>query len=316
MTEQEFFDKNNCYKITPEGSINTRCPFCGDSQKPNHLYNYGQAYLFKDGYFKCFKCGKYTTAKDAIVAIAQKLRIEPPKELLDKFKVTEIKYIMKSNKYYDYYKPNEEDLIKHSNKVRYIQERTRFDTIDINFIEQNKIILDLDPYHEILNKKFKNIKPNEYVGFMSYNNKRMVLRNVKNVQYYRYLSTSIDNSYDFYAPTNLDEMFFKHKTIIIGEGIFDILNKNTQSLFTGAYISALSKTSILSAIKQIFMKYLLRFSVIILKDRDVDKSFLTFIKRMTKDFVTEFKVYENLAGKDFGDINIIPNEIELKEYRW
>jgi len=310
MTIEEFFRKNNCYKVTAEGSINTRCPFCGDSQKPHHLINYGQAYIFKDGYFKCFRCGKYTTAQEAIIKIAQNLKIEPPQEILNQFKITSIKYIMKSTKKYDYYEQTEKTYKDYSFKIKYLKERIG-DNISIDFINRFKIILDLDPYHEHINKKFKNIKPNEYVGFLSYDSKRIVLRKITDDIRYRYLSLAIEPTYDFYSSNDLPQLFFDTKTVVIGEGVFDILNKTTRELFTGAYVASLSKTSIISAIRQIFMKFLLKFNVIILKDRDVDINYLRFIKKSVSDFTTSFKVYENLAGKDFGENKIILNKIEI-----
>jgi len=309
MTTEEFFRKNNCYKITAEGSINTRCPFCGDSQKPHHLVNYGQAYIFRDGYFKCFRCGKYTTAKDAIIQIAHNLGITPPEEIINQFKITSIKYIMKTPNKFTYYENTEQTLKDYSFKLKYLKQRTFYDDITLDFLNNNKIILDLDPYHEKINEKFKDFHPNKYIGFMTHSNKKINLRRIDDEQHMRYLTISAASEFDFWTTQDYFEKFFKTKTVIIGEGVFDVLNKNTHSLFDGVYIASLSKGNIASSIIKLFTETLLKFNVVILKDRDVPLSYLRYVHKRVKQMTNSFKIYQNLAGKDFGEKDVIPELI-------
>jgi len=311
MTAEEFFNKNNCYKLTPDGSINTRCPFCGDSHKANHQFNYGQSYIFKDGYFKCFKCGKYATAKDAIIKISVNLGINPPEELINEFKVTSIKYIMKSPDKFTYYKNDEQTINDYRFKLKYLQQRTNHE-ITVDYLNNNKIVLDLDPFHEQLNKRFKSFEPNKYIGFMTSNNKKINLRRIDDKNIMRYVILSAASEFDFWTTEDFMNQLFKTKTVVIGEGIFDVMNKNTQALFKGAYVASLSKGNITSTIIKIFTESLTKFNVIILKDRDVHNSYIRYIYRRIKPMIKSFKVYENLAGKDFGEKNVISELIFTK----
>jgi len=307
MTIQELCEKNNCYKVTPEGSINTRCPYCGDSQKAGHTVNYGQAYIFKDGYFKCFRCGKYATATDAIQQIATNVRVPLSEidQVLKDFKVTAVKYIMESDNKFTYYENTEETLIKYQFKLKYLKERLFVDDITPELLNKYKIVIDLDPYYEQLIQKFKYLKPNDYVGFMTRDNYQIVFRAINNNTKYRYFNLKINQAYDYWTTQDFDDNFFKTKTVYLGEGIFDVANSRTQELFSnGCHIAVLSKNNILAAVKKIFSLYLLKFNLVILKDRDVSISYIRFLKKLLKPYVSKVEVYGNLSGKDFGDKNL------------
>lgn len=314
MTIEELCQKNNCYKVTPEGSINTRCPYCGDSQKPEHQYNYGQAYIFRDGFFKCFRCGKYSTATDAIqqIAVNQKIPMSDINSLLREFKVTEVKYIMESNDKFTFYDNTDETLNKYHFKLKYLKERLFVDNIDLDLLNNYKVVLDLDPYYDLLMKKFKYLKPNDYIGFMTKNNHQIVFRSLNPNTKYRYFNLKINQAYDYWTTQDFERRFFETRTVYLSEGIFDVANMNVQKLFdNGTYVAALSKNNFIAVVKKIFSTYLLKFNLVILKDRDVSIHYIRFIKNILRPYVSSIKIYVNLSGKDFGEKVITLDKLDV-----
>jgi hypothetical protein len=311
LTIEELCRLNKQYASTPEGSINTRCPFCGDSQKPGHRTNYGQAYIFPDGFAKCFKCGKYSTAIEMIEEIFGTLNIPIDQELLTKFKTKEIHYIY-SKSDVKYIKINQSEFDFFKDKVKFIEMRLG-KSVTIDDLNNMKFVLDFNNYADILKSRGKGyIQFDEYIGYLTFNNKKLILRSINSNAKRPHIKIELTDSrftFDFWSNQDLIDSIIKHKALILGEGIFDVSNHKIIETFGDKPIAAaMSKWNLINTIKSIYTESLIKFDLIFLRDIDIDINFLRFMIKQVKPYISSVHIYSNLNGKDFGDYqDLIPN---------
>jgi len=299
MKIAEFFEANNCY-IQKTNAIVTRCPFCGDSQKPHHLVGYGQFYLYDDGFAKCYRCGKYVPNTLALQRISQKISQPIPDELQRICDIQDSAIIEKFNNQAIIYSVLESDIEENPQKIDYLKTRTYYDDIDLAFLKQWSVVLNLEPYEQQIPKYILDNR-HDFIGFLTRHRFKLVLRNI-NKKTYRHVSLTDTFQPDYYTSNNFEDKFLESKTVVIGEGVFSILNKNLQEVFSRyALVAALSKTSFYTTIKRIFIDQCIKFRVIILKEKDVPLQDLKQLHTFVKNYITSFEVYENVLGKDTGD---------------
>lgn len=309
MTIQDLCIKNGHYKIEAGGSINTRCPTCGDSQKIGHTRNYGQAYIYPDGFSKCFRCGEYATAVEFIERIFDKLNIPIDPQLLEQFKTKEIQYI------YNFTKGEYKDMCEgefnyYPNKIEYISNRfgkelTYEDAINYKFV------FDIYKYDDVIRKKYRKI-PNydEYIAYVSSHNKKLILRAIDPNNKFKHLKIDLVNDQDasdYWAPADYSSKLIKSKKLILAEGIFTVNNSFIENQFGDnlAISASMSKLNLIKTIKYIYYENISKFDLILLRDKDVDKRFIWFLFNCCKKYINSISVYSNSMDSDFNSNKII-----------
>ena len=314
MDIRELCTKNNHYATDGFGTINTRCPFCGDSQKINHRVGYGQLYIYADGYSKCFRCGKYATAIEAIEEIFATLNIPPDHDLLSKFKTKEIQYIY-SNNSYKYIKTSQDEFNYYPEKIKYLENRL-LTKIDVDYINKNKFVLDISKYDDIISTKVKYpINYDMYVGYITAHNKKIILRSLVDTRFKHIKIDLINdlNAIDYWSNNDLVSEVLKSRTLILSEGIFDCNNSRIREIFGDYPVAAsLSKLNLINTIKYIYSETIVKFDLILLKDLDISKSFIRFFIKQVKPYLKSITIYSNLNGKDFGELDILVPNVEMR----
>jgi len=308
MTIIELCEKNNCYIDKGEGIINTRCPFCGDSQKSGHSSNYGQAYIFPDGFAKCFKCGKYTTTRQFVNQVFMQLNIAPDEELLGSLQSANVKYLYNHVHAGEYHDISEDEYNHFHWKVNYIDHRVYHNTTNSELCSY-KMVLDLSKYDEYIQRQKRYICYDDYIGYVTYDNKKLILRAIvpgviPHIKINLYEGE--DLSFDFWANDTLVKDVISTRLVLMSEGIFNVINSNTNDFFNYdmAKVATLSKTNIINTISAIFAKTGIKYNLIFLKDKDVSNSYLSFVYKVSKPYLESFTVYSNINGTDCGEVNV------------
>lgn len=279
-----------------------RCPFCGDSSKSlkkGHLY-----ISKKSPVFRCVKCEKAGHLSYLISFLKADIVIP---EFLDKGNITkrlanDVNLNINVDKLED-------------NVLSYLENRLGIFS-DVYLKELN--ILTMSEYKKIiknLNKDTDNNYPVlEGVPFVTFKNRKIIHRVIDSKYHLRYFNYNLINEKDYYIIKNKRDYrnYIKHKTVVVGEGVFDVINcyiKNILDLPNDTiYVSSGSK-EFSNAIKEargIALTY--NPNIIVLADNDVeDKFYLNRLKQYKN-----IKIYRNKMGKDFGERNVEPS----LSYNW
>lgn len=221
-----FFRKIKNYfpsaKLVSDGKeILIRCRFCPDSDNPNHAH----MYISNDNMlqYHCKKCGSHgRITKSKLISWGV-----TDYEILKNIKSCDGNYV--SNKIYNVRNMittnsyNNLDLAK--DKLQYINNRLGTN-LDFNDIDSNKIILNINDFmaNNYINKQANFLNYN-FVGFLSYDNSSINLRDISGKSKYRYYNYNIfdnETSGSFYLlPTDID--ILKPTNVHLSEGPFDIL---------------------------------------------------------------------------------------------
>ena len=212
---EDFFaelDKKLKYIMSTSGHRIYRCPFCGDSNNPKkgHLY-----VSTNKPVFRCARCGESGHFS----------------KLLNLFKI-DVVLPVTSNKTNSKYAGVPSTIVKYT-----IDEDTE------NYLETRlgKVLIDPDEANIISNSELKSIWsgsqkynpdrriPEHSVNFLTYFKKKIVIRLYEDddlKHFGRYDNIQLSEGSDVYILNNrrIFSEFFKHRTIVIAEGIFDILN--------------------------------------------------------------------------------------------
>lgn len=263
-----------------------RCPFCGDSSnvKKGHLYVSKTSPVYR-----CARCGSFGHYSN----ILKDVHIEREDNY---FKGLSSSNIHKESKFVL------EDIAE-----GYLLER-----FGENFIvdpKVAKIISTKTMFNLVPKEKYSHI-PTECVSFLTHLNRKIVCRNIgKDVDKFgRYTTFSISEGPDVYILDNPRKMdlFRRHKTIVVGEGIFDILHAYSLKFFPedSVYTAALN-SNILNAVrisKQI--SNIFEANLIILADADMPDSH--YLNPIRKEKFLSIQIYRNKLGKDFGELSVVP----------
>jgi len=221
-------------KWNPSNSeLITKCPFCGDNNRPDdgHLYigaNYGI-----DGpmVYHCFRCnaGGVVNAE-----VAEEL-------ISDDDIINSIKQFTKNNRFniktgtggktYNWLLPKADTEYKY--KLDYISYRLGC-IVDVELFIRCKVILDFKKFFE-LNKINVGLKPNmienlqqNFVGFLSSKGTHIWMRNLKendNIRWMKYPLVHDNNTRNFYSiSSRVDVLTEDIIDINLSEGIFDCIS--------------------------------------------------------------------------------------------
>jgi len=267
-----------------------KCPFCGDSKKADH----GHMYVSKtDPVYHCVRCGQgghisslisHLGANDIVVPLS----LDSGKQSR-KISGKTISFNIKK----EY-----EDTI-----LGYMQAR-----LNLSYIPDELNMVSYADYLKIMQLTKHNFLFDKGVPFLSSKSKKLILR-VLDKPDYRYFVYSLDGSgdSDCYIIQNKRRMssFRKHKTVVIAEGIFDIINQYMNRFIDtpddAIYAASLTRTMMSASrvIRSLTLTYLP--DVIVLADNDTpDEYYKNNVKHGS------LQIWRNRLHKDFGEKEVEP----------
>ena len=308
-------------RVVNEQQIATRCFLCGDSTKNQYkkrLYIYLDPTNPRDyptyHCFNCFESGIFTSD------MLHQMGID------SKDAGTYLRTLYKASKNDDgsrvYKNHNRKDIDvklpplvgdeKTLSKIKYLYNRIgyRIPREDFNRL---KIVFNLKEFLD-----YNNIKPNnqlvdildrDYIGFLSVRNEYIILRDITNLNKFRYVKYNIFNirndAQSFYVSrASIDPLTNEDIHIIVTEGTFDTLgvmyNVLDGDIDNKIFISTCDGTfmqPILSFMRKGLVGNNIYIDAYIDNDTRMD---LKKIKNELKLFTPNFTVYYNRLSKDFG----------------
>jgi len=202
-----------------------------------------------------------------------------------------------------------------ANKEFYLRKRLKFTTTPSELIDG--LVYDIDQFIELNDVpvgetlfRIKDYLQSNFIGFLTENHSKLMLRNVDDSQAMRFNKLIIQdtNFIDYYKLKGHN----KHSnTIVLAEGIFDIFVEHifdTTSLRDKVrlYASVLSSKyqTLLKSI--VFHEQIFRPDVIILSDRGIEIKQYETMKKFNEHIINTLTVYYNKSGKDFGSTYVTP----------
>lgn len=301
-------------------NIISYCPWCeiGSTKNHGHLYlecidDQNQIPLFH-----CFKCEDVNNSKGTLIKLLRYIG-EDPKKYISEDILTSKSF--KRN--YDYYKKDlhkktyiikEQNVNKYKLKKQYLQYRLGLDfdiemiprlIFDIKtFIKENKIDLGK-------NERFLDYYESSFIGFISDDGTKLILRNIDNRSKYRYVKIPLFENNNFFKDLytiKWGQTKKSRNTIVLCEGIFDLLvsinNKALEEVRNNSCIwASVLGCGYINAISPALDKCKLTASrVVILSDPDKKENYYRKIKDHPS--VLGLEVYWNRYGGDFGKLPI------------
>lgn len=270
-----------------------RCPFCGDSSNKSK----GHLYVSKDKpVYRCARCGE-SGHYSKLLSILNITNVILPKNEFGKSGSSSFNGGYSSFVKYTITDAQEEYLNK---RLGYIN----IDPDEINIIssaEMNAIYSGSQKYNP--NRKI----PVDSVNFMTYNKKKIVCRvyGEQDLEYFgRYDTVQLSEGSDVYIINNKRNYsdYIKHRTIVIGEGIFDVLNTYFNLRFfpkDSIYVAALNAH--IGKAYEIGTSVALSFNPRIVVLADQDKKDIDYLKCIPYKLRNNVSIYRNKLGKDFGE---------------
>lgn len=306
------------YNHENEKNFITKCIFCGDHpnlSKQKHLY------ISKDPevpLYRCFFCNTSGTIYKLVFSLTgskkETEKIITKQELFESSK--NLNNIQLNAKTKNVRLPDLE-IDNFSNKIKYLESRLS-KGFDINILKQN-IVFDIKQFIEI-NKidsdpKFIDFLHNNMIGFLTKHQSMLICRNIDSkskFKFHKLVIQNIDTNLLDYISFDMNE---SSNTIVLSEGIFDILNPISQDIMrlnNDVLLYASGQSFCYEAmLKSIcFDKSLYNgVNVIIYSDSDKPKYCYNKFIRNTKHIIGSLKIYYNKNKKDFGMNPIIPVSI-------
>lgn len=314
--------------------ITVRCPLCGDSVKRfDHGHFHVKIDLDDDTVplmYRCLRCDHSGLLNSDILKLLGIYDITLMSSVKS-YNKTAIKTSDKRlyTKYADKIQiqlPYPQNLSLAEKKIKYLNQRLGLN-LDVDVLVSLKVCLNLADFFKVNEISHSNLKKSllqmlheNYIGFISAMNDFIVLRNISFNNGYRYYNYNvfnrIDKSRNFYAiPNDIDLMSIDDITIVLTEGIFDIIsaffNVFNCKLDNMVY-AAVCGCGYESVIKYYLRKGLFGHNVhiVIISDQDKPPKFYTKLYKDIKLWVSSVTLYYNLKSKDIG---VPKNEIELIE---
>lgn len=351
MTIKEFkqkflvalFSRNEWTRKVSEIQYQTRCPYCGDTQKN---YNTGHFYVrcdVNDNYpivYNCFKCpaqGVLTKETLDLLGISDSLMASSIDSVMNK--CTNIKTMgyqkEKSFKIFPFLLPPNKHRIQ---KIKYVENRLGIQMTD-EILKETKIITSLKDFlvHNQIDsltcdKYVANILEEKYIGFLSYGNSHILFRDVTEQEKYSWVKYPIVQSsnqnmtaYSIESAVDLFTMDTIH--INLCEGVFDILSicYNLGYHIDNCVNMCVCGKNYNRMIRHLIMRGLYGYNVVLNIFSDNDQEFnrknenydttIDYYRKSLSMYTILFKeinVYYNLLYKDCGTTR---ENIELKKYR-
>lgn len=300
------------------------CPFCGVKHRKPKFYIEidDDAHMF----YHCFSADCPNPSGVMTPDVLHLLGIENIEfdmylnSLKNKSSNSKIK--SKSSVYNNYIiptEPRDEDI----EKINYSSNRTGVDFTKSENIEAYKLIYNLKEFLkindielELFDNKFKNEKyiddiSKHWIGFLSYNNNILNMRNVNSPIFdRRYMNIKIKKtgSYSFlYMPPQDIDLLTTVPRIVLTEGAYDIIcvknrffNQDTDNVIFGAVGSASSYTRGLMKMFQISCFFDADIDIYGDQDVNIDEYYKKFSKIIKNN---KIRIIRNKNHKDFGNIN-------------
>lgn len=319
-----------CRYVSGNTEITIRCPFCGDSDKKNHSHFYiGE----KDDTFlyHCKRCntkGVLTTYLFDVLGIKD---INAKSELIKhnkNFERISAKSLTKHNTYkllnYNFINS---DIKINPEKLDYIKTRLNRNKIPKELITKYKIIISIKDFLKKVNitndSKIIEMLENDYVGFLTNKNTKVIFRNIyqnKNMRFYSFNLLENNAISDFYTIKNTisnNDLVSKDMEIILTEGIFSLLNVYEKIYKSNndkkIYIAVLNKDYISKILDMIKISGNPNLNISIYSDSEVKEEFILFQLRNLK-LVNNVSIYKNMGQPDFGFFPINPYLVKSVNY--
>lgn len=309
--------------------IQTRCPFCGDSQKTQrdgHFYIRVDVRDNNPVVYNCFKC----PAQGVLTYDDLELLGIEGSEFKDGFKtINKNKYKPKdtAERFFSFKLPNPKDL----NKIRYVENRLGYnfkkdELQDIRIITSLKEFLKLNDvgYITVPDYVAYNLEKN-YVGFLSYGSSHILFRDVTDREKYKWvkykiLTESSDNKVAYSIASHADLYTDDDIIINLSEGVMDCLSIAYNLDMHGDNILnfAVGGKNYLNFVKTLLSKGFIGDNIVInifSDNDDTNDTSIQYHKKVFdeyKYFVKEMNVFYNCVEKDCG----VPKErIKLVKHR-
>lgn len=288
------------------------CPYCELNLKKSHYHGY----IKKDEpIFHCFFCEESGTVFRIIRDLTGKRHFD---DLVDKTKLKEWKKVDYSS--IKRYQPKKKELyipplgdfkykrIYVQGRLGYLMEPEEIKGLvfDIaSFVKENNITLDkpfLLPYLQ-----------SNFVGFVTEHRSKLVLRNIDSSTRFKFYKIQIYDTpfLDYYKIPGGNE---KSKTIVLGEGVFDILSERALDSLgirsqARLYASGLSKSYMALLESVCFDEQIFRVDLRVISDSNVlEYEYKRWFKQLDH-LIERSTIYYNLGGKDFNTFPVLPKKV-------
>ena len=312
----------------------TRCPYCGDTQKN---FNDGHLYIKINPndnlpiVYKCFKCPAHGVLKydDLELLGVEDVSFKQDMQSLNKSADKFSSYDYQVKDLFFEYKIPEINGIK---KIVYIEDRLGIQ-LSNDDIKNTKIITSLKDFLLLNDINYVTCKPNfaklldrDYVGFLNNNNSYILFRDITNsnkISWFKYpITNESKGQRNFYSISSEIDLYTKDKiTINLSEGIMDCL-----SIAHNIYENKLDNSLNIAICGKFYVnviKYLIGMGFVgnnicmnIYSDNDhTDDTSIEYYRKVFKRFsflFGELNVYYNMLSKDCG---VPKNNILLQKYK-
>ena len=313
----EYLRDNLGYVKVSSKNIITKCPWCEykKEKKHYHLYIALEAPIFHCWQARCGQSGflsklmSYIDGKDRTEQFVDKSLIKEAvhRKLVNPLKEKKPLKIPKI------------DTDKFKMKSMYIKYRLGFD-VDIDSI--SKLVFDVQEFVGInsiklddKSNRLMDFLQSNFVGFLSEHESLLVLRNIDPNASFRYYKFDLSDS-DFLDYYKVQGAAFDSNTVVVSEGIFDILVEqvlNTLKIRENVKLYCASLSGAFSSLLKsiVFYEQLYRLNVVVLSHKDVDLDTYKRVKKFDSHVVNTLSVYYNSAGKDFASFPVNPVKVVI-----
>jgi len=325
-------NKDVWYYNTTKTELRIRCPYCGDSVKNDkhaHLYiQMNNADCIK---YYCQRCNiggivNQDFLKDISISnfeLSDKINeINKEYSRSRKVKSNSKSVITRNNLIF----PNFNNKFKSIAKYDYVCSRYSFDLTPDEYISNYKFIFSLKDFlvaNEIvptsLSKEDLQLLNDQFVGIVSADNSYIIFRNIDKTSKLRYFNFNIFDDIEakkFYIPRGNIDLFTLKPTLVITEGIFDLIGvkeyfyKNAKDTI----FCAVNGKAYNFVINMIAKLGFISMNIKIYSDKDVKLSYYKYLKKnniILKN--NEVEIFYNTKSKDYGipleDIELISSTI-------
>ncbi len=316
---KDFLEENLGSKIKiNNNNIICKCPWCdlGKKTSKDHLWA-----SLNIPIFNCFRAG--CNAKGHIRKLILKIKgSDISDSFIDKKRIKKSTIIIDNSKQKKEIKLPEIRTDIFPNKTLYTKKRLKFANIDLKYIKG--LIFDVNQFIQINNIsinptlfKIKEYLHTNFVGFLSEHASLIIFRNIDPTSTFRFFKLQLDNNkipfLDYYKIPGPAK---DSKTIILGEGVFDIysiklfdfLNINNKVRLFAAPFSAKYASLIQSLV---FYEQEYRLDIIILSDNGIYPEYYRKIKKENEHIINTCSVYYNKSGKDFNTMKVTPVKVMI-----
>ena len=330
----------NCWSKDTSGGkeLLTRCKYCSDSRNPNNGHFYIKIPMDDELIlFNCFKCGSKGILTPKVALEWGIVETEFITFLAEYNKrvggLSKNRMIVHSDKYrlnYDYV--TNDDITKI--KLDYINKRIGTN-LSVDDCVRMKIILNLKDLLRSNNiqqlTRHQNIVDQldeNFVGFLSFDNAFVSLRNVGIKQVYEGIDrrwvnynnfNKFDNTQKFYTmPTSID--LYKPVELHIAEGAFDIISirENMRKANQNAIFTSVGGNTYKGSIRHFLCQLgIPNLNVHLYPDNDISRDTVLDVARSFNTFHLPMQVHRNIyqGEKDFGvPISNIQEVTEILSY--